>query len=347
MAAARCALSWAQLDRILDDLAALKVYDPAIVPGSSFKIEGENFDPAGHRRELWFYGTREKSYALYTVNGDELVLAKQSAHTIGQYRSPYPRDRERRWIAEAWIHTIRQALGQTVEPLPWFELPATSQLTLTTWNLTKHYRKTTNPFDFLAVAPLAYPGMLRCCEAPRPSCLLFKDLATWAEQDWRCLTCGTAIESYLADTELPIFKMYRRVVANLAQSIELKRLPANGAEPTPETMRGLTIPRPVHATLITHLGKEVIVDPSDTSEDLTAEELNATEPVIYLDERERIDNLRARVRAGVKRVARAAIGVSLSTIHRFVNHGVKIQSSKLAQIEATLAWLAHPKIGRS
>jgi hypothetical protein len=41
---------------------------------------------------------------------------------------------------------------------------------------------------------------------------------------------------------------------------------------------------------------------------------------------------------------RAAIGVSLSTIHRFVNHGAKIQSSKLAQIGAALARLDHPKI---
>jgi len=335
------ALSWAQLDRILDDLAALKVYDPAIVAGSSFKIEDENFDSAGDPRELWFYGTREKSYALYAMNGDgELVLAKQSAHTIGQYRSPYPRDRERRWIAEAWIRTIREALGQTVEPPWWFEFPATSQLTLTTWNLTKHYIKTSNPFDFLAVAQLAYPGMLRCCEAPRPSCLLFRNLAAWAEQDWQCLSCGAAIEPYLADTELPIFKMYRRVVANLAQSIELKRLPASGAEPSPETMRGLTIPRPVHATSILHLGKEVIVDPTDTSDDLTAEVLNATEPVIYCDERESIEDLRARVRAaGVKRVARAATGVSLSTIHRFVNHATKLHPSKLAKIEAALVAL--------
>ncbi len=99
--------------------------------------------------------------------------------------------------------------------------------------------------------------------------------------------------------------MYRRVVANLAQSIELKRLAASGAQPTPETMRGLTIPRPVHATLISHLGKEVIVDPTDTSEDLTAEELNATAPVVYRDECAWIESLRARVgAAGVKRVTR-------------------------------------------
>jgi hypothetical protein len=240
------ALSWAQLDRILDDLAALKVYDPAIVLGSSFKIEDENFDPAGHRHEL-----------------------------------------------------------------------------------------------FLAVAQLAYPGMLRCCEAPRPSCLLFKDLAAWAEQDWRCLSCDQPIDPYLADTELSIFKMHRRVVANLAQSIELKRLPASGAESTPETMRGLTIPRPVHAISTSHLGKEVIVDPTDTSEDLTAEELNATEPVIYRDEGQRIDDLRARVReAGVKRVGRLAIGVSLSTIQRFVNRGTKLHATKLSRIQAALQVLS-------
>lgn len=101
-------------------------------------------------------------------------------------------------------------------------------------------------------------------------------------------------------------------------------------------------------SLISHLGKEVIVDPTEISEDLTAEELNATEPVIYRDEGAWIDDLRARVRAaGVKRVARAAIGVSLSTIQRFVNHGTTLHRSKLAQINAALARLGHPIMGRS
>jgi DNA-binding LacI/PurR family transcriptional regulator len=35
-------------------------------------------------------------------------------------------------------------------------------------------------------------------------------------------------------------------------------------------------------------------------------------------------------------VARAAIGVSLSTIQRFVNEGTKLHASKLAKIEAAL-----------
>jgi hypothetical protein len=101
-------------------------------------------------------------------------------------------------------------------------------------------------------------------------------------------------------------------------------------------MRGLTIPRPVHAMLISHLGKEVIVDPTDTSEDLTAEELNATEPVIYGDQRQRVEALRARIRAvGIKRVARAR-GVSLRAIQRFVRHGTKLHASSITRMEVAL-----------
>ena len=66
--------------------------------------------------------------------------------------------------------------------------------------------------------------------------------ACWAEQPWRYLACGAPIDPYLADTNEPVFKTYRRVVANLAHSIELKRLPTSAAEPTAEIMRGLTIP---------------------------------------------------------------------------------------------------------
>ena len=334
------AISWTQLDTILDDLAALMIYDPTIIAGSSFKLEDENFDTDGNRRQLWFLGTREKSYALYGFNAqNEPVLAKHSAHTIGQYRSPYPYDRERRWIAEAWTLTIREALGLPVETPAWFELPATSQVTLTTWNLMKHYVKTSNPFDFLTVGQLKFPKLLQCCEAPRPSCPLFREVDRWPDQRWRCLSCGAEINPYLADTGEPIFKTYRRAVANLAHSIELKRLPASGAEPTPENMRGLTIPRPVHVTSIEHMGKEVIVDPTDTPEELTSEQLNATDPVIYRDAHTLYDGLRARIRAaGISIVAREA-KVSRSILKAFVNQGTTMHRATIAKIEAALARL--------
>ena len=116
----------------------------------------------------------------------------------------------------------------------------------------------------------------------------------------------------------------------------LKRLPASGAEPTPETMRGLTIPRPVHVTSIEHIGKEVIVDPTDTAEELTAERLSATEVLVYHDESKKHDALRAQIReVGTKRVASEA-GVGLRTIQMFVNAGTTPHELTIAKIEAAL-----------
>jgi hypothetical protein len=61
MARAVLALSRTQVNDILDDLAAFKVYD---LDGSSFKIEDVNRDEEGDRREVIFLGSREKSYCL-------------------------------------------------------------------------------------------------------------------------------------------------------------------------------------------------------------------------------------------------------------------------------------------
>jgi hypothetical protein len=83
------ALSWTQVDGILDELAALNVYDRAIITGSSFKLEAENFDDNGDRRQLWFFGTREKSYA-FSARDDHgaPIIAKHSAHTIANTVRP-------------------------------------------------------------------------------------------------------------------------------------------------------------------------------------------------------------------------------------------------------------------
>jgi hypothetical protein len=62
--------------------------------------------------------------------------------------------------------------------------------------------------------------------------------------------------------------------------------------------------RPVRVEWITAIGKEVIVDPTDTDEGLTAEMLSETSVLEYHDPAERLDQLRAAVRvAGGKPVA--------------------------------------------
>ncbi len=196
----------------------------------------------------------------------------------------------------------------------WFALPATSQLTLSTGNLMKHDKKTSGPFDFLAVAQAAYPGLLRCCDAPRSACTLFRDPTQWAQQRWRCLSCGHPIDPFLANTEEPVFQTYRRIVTKLSRSIELKRLAADGSEARPFITHGLTMPRPVEVRTSVHVGKELIVDPTDSSEELTAEELR---------------------KAGVNRVA-AEARVSRSRIQAFLNQGKGLQPRSIAKIEAAL-----------
>ncbi len=328
------ALSWREVDSLLDALTVLNVYN---LPGSSFKLEDENFDGTHQQRQLWFYGVREKSYALYVLdeNGEPRVV-KHSAHTIGLYNSPIPGDRQQRWIAEAWTLAIRRVLGLPVEEPDWLDSPAISQLTLTTFNVMRRYADTpgVHPFDFLAVAGTAYPGLLNCCGAPRPSCPLLSDLRRWKEQQWRCLGCGALINPFIVGTEQPIFKTYRRVVSQLTQAVELKRFPASGEEPNRENMRGFTIPRLVRVASVTHIGKETITDPTDTSEGLTAELLDATSVVEYRNPGERLDALRARIRAiGVTSVARVS-GVSRSQIKAFVNQGKKPRTSTIERLAA-------------
>jgi DNA-binding phage protein len=88
------------------------------------------------------------------------------------------------------------------------------------------------------------------------------------------------------------------------------------------------------------MGKEVIVDPTDTGEELTAEQLNATDSVIYRDAGKAYAALRARVRgAGVSRVAREA-KVSRSVVKAFVNQGAAPHQPTIMKLEAALARLS-------
>jgi DNA invertase Pin-like site-specific DNA recombinase len=85
---------------------------------------------------------------------------------------------------------------------------------------------------------------------------------------------------------------------------------------------------------LTPIGKEVIVDPTDTDEGLTAEMLGATQVLEYENLSERIDALRAKIRAlGVKKIAR---GVDLSerALRAIVNQGAVPRKSTIEKLEA-------------
>ncbi len=339
------ALSWAEVDAIRERFATLNPYVREAIPGTILKLENENFtdERREERCELYCYAVSEKLYALFTLDArGEPVIQKYSSHVLGQYRSPLPGDRHG-WIIDAWKREISFALGRPVEPFVWEQYPAISQLTLTTWNVYEPYRAndSLSPFDFLAVGVMNRSGidlaieeiekLNRCCEAPRPACQLFSNLAQWRKQDWRCLHCST-----LWDFERrPRLKTYGSLIRSTLQGMEHKRLAADGTVPRRQT-RGPLISRRVSVEQLTPIGKEVIVDPTDTDEGLTAEMLAATDVLEYESLAERIEALCAAIkRAGIKLVARAS-KVSRSEIQAIVNEGAVPRPSTIEKLEQVL-----------
>jgi DNA-binding phage protein len=102
----------------------------------------------------------------------------------------------------------------------------------------------------------------------------------------------------------------------------------------------VAIPRPVRVTSRTRIGKEITVDPTDTDEDYTAEMLSATDVLEYRDPEQKLEVLRAVVRAaGIKRVARVS-GVPRSQHQRFVNRRTTPNTANIVKIEAALQRLS-------
>lgn len=102
-------------------------------------------------------------------------------------------------------------------------------------------------------------------------------------------------------------------------------------------MRGFTTARPVRVESITHVGKEIIVDPTDTAEGLTAEELFGTAQTEYHDERASLDGLRERVKAfGIRKTAQKA-RMSVRPVRNFVHGKTHPHPSTLRRMrEATM-----------
>jgi hypothetical protein len=139
----------------------------------------------------------------------------------------------------------------------------------------------------------------------------------------------------------PRLKTYASLIRSTLQGAERKRLSPDGGIPTRQT-RGLLIPRPVRVEHLTPIGKEVIVDPTDTDEGLTAEMLGATHVLEYENRWERVDGLRKRIRdVAVKAVTRAS-GVSRSQIQAILNRGNQPRNSTIEKLAASIPVQSEP-----
>src|ERR1035438_1380803 len=131
------ALSWAEVQRIVDRFEPLNPYDRKLVSGSVLKIHKLNWVRNKQRRQLFGYSVAAKRYALYTKAHSDIEIVEPKAHGLGYFYppkdSPEGSDREApQWIFEAWDWIMRGVLGLGRTNPAWFDLPVMMRLTLST-----------------------------------------------------------------------------------------------------------------------------------------------------------------------------------------------------------------------
>ena len=163
------ALSWKQVQEIVNRFAALNPYSRDAVPGSILKIEEDNFDlKTGKQRQLYCFAISAKRYALFLKGrrgvpellrkGVNNTTHRWSQHGLGHLLNPIDVNSEdREWIGQVWENIIRRAMGLATRPLPFEHFPAIGRVSisspaimkaLTEFNSGKPYSEQIKPFNF-------------------------------------------------------------------------------------------------------------------------------------------------------------------------------------------------------
>ncbi len=166
------ALSWKQVDAIIERFKALNPYDHSVISGSVLEIERENFDDDGRRCQLHVFVISAKRYALFNLAADGTIkICKHSEHGLGHLLNPIDLARESRdWIQEVWLEIITSTLNGTSPSFPsWASRPAVSRLSITSPHLYRPFHRTGSklkyadrikPMNFVlsvTVAPFGHP----------------------------------------------------------------------------------------------------------------------------------------------------------------------------------------------
>jgi hypothetical protein len=163
------ALSWAQVDQIIDRFQQLSPYTGEHGPRSILELEDENFE-SGTRRQLYCYAISAKRYCLFTLDqAGEPTTIKALEHALGGfYLNPTdPDSDDRDWVGEAWEWILRtDGLDRPADEPAWLDRPALTRFTashprllkpLEALNRGKAYIEQIKPANFLLVAHVA-PG---------------------------------------------------------------------------------------------------------------------------------------------------------------------------------------------
>ncbi len=265
------ALSWSQVDEIVERFAALNPYDKAVIPGSVLKIEHENYDPAGEQRELWCYAISAKRYCLYTPDPDGPAMVKALEHGLGYLLNPTdPASENRAWITQLWQHHVRHALHLPSTEPDWLDRVACTQLAIskpnvltafTALNADKPYAQQLKPFSFMLCAhtkPFGHPTGANATTF-QPIAPYERDSASWLNLPWIDKHTGHPVQlspaGPVGSQGTTRVQTYRDVVKRHATHPEPKALDPDGT-PCRRDTHGLLSRRLVTTTRILHIGKE-------------------------------------------------------------------------------------------
>jgi hypothetical protein len=177
------ALSWQEVDAIVDRFSALNPYDRTAIPGSILKIEKYNRDgnkDDGAFREIECHAISAKRYGLFVREPDGFPrVIHRSEHGLGALMNPKDPDSADtaddqdeeceglRWITHVWTAIICHALGLPSALPDWFDRPAVSRLTTSKPSLLapfanrneeRVYAEQVKPFNFALSAHVAPHG---------------------------------------------------------------------------------------------------------------------------------------------------------------------------------------------
>lgn len=201
------ALSWAEVQRIVDRFETLNPYSRVLVPGSILKIHKVNWDSNKERRQLFGYSIAAKRYALYTKADNDIEIVEPKAHGLGYFYPPKDSPKEwkhetPKWIFEAWDWIVRGVLGLERRKPEWFDLPVMMKLTLSTphhalRNLAKG--PLTRPYNFMMLPQISRVG---CPENVDPNKFTLITPFTSERDAWMRCKCIN-----IHDCESPVYEL--------------------------------------------------------------------------------------------------------------------------------------------
>ena len=284
------ALSWKEVDSIVEKFSALNPYDRNAVPDSILKVEKDNFYyKSKTQRQLYCYAISAKRYALFVLNkrGEPILLRKDknneddrwSEHGLGHLLNPMDiktkdgievESEDRKWIGEIWLTIIRGALGLSSKSLYFEKYPAIGKTAATSPAVMKAfdalnegmpYDQQIKPFNFLLTSSVkafghptgSDPEKIRLVSSYE------SDPRKWLKKEWideyskkryRVTTIGDHGTRHAARV-----KTYGEVIEQYRDHVESKCADQNGAPSDQQTV-GLLQRRHIRIDAIEYIGKE-------------------------------------------------------------------------------------------